>query len=124
VLPAHGVPGAVADSTVQTPLVPQPLRLIDSTVAIPLPPLFEIVIAIDALQVVARPGSVRVLAAVSATTVSLPTSSTPPNFQTGLALALLAIAALAVSSATTLSIDIQVIRFRISIRLPYFDVPE
>jgi hypothetical protein len=68
---------AVALSTVQTPSVPQPLRLTLLTVAVPLPPLLEMVSPVVAAKLVVRPLSARLLFAVSAVTVSLPTSVSP-----------------------------------------------
>jgi hypothetical protein len=77
----------------------------------------EIVIPSVALQVVARPGIVSVLAAVSATTDSLPLSGVPFDLHWA-APAALASAALAVSAATTLITAIQIARFRMFESLP------
>jgi hypothetical protein len=102
-------------------LVPQPLKLIELTVAAPTPPLLEIVIPTVALQVVARPGTVSVLAAVSATTDSLPLKSVPFERHCA-APAAPANEALAASAATTLNAATKIARFRMFKSLPRFHV--
>jgi hypothetical protein len=121
VAPDQGNSPAVAAVTVQTPLVPQPLKLIELTVATPTPPLLEIVIPTVALQVVARPGTVSVLAAVSAVTDSLPLRSVPFECHCA-APAAPANDAFAASAATTLITAIQIARFRMFKSLPRFHV--